>query len=494
MTLNYPKSFLSLLVIGFAIVAMPLMLALVSNAYSLEKLAEQSRQAVQQAVAVTQSSRALAALIPTLERNARQFAVTGDATFLEAYRSSRQSFDSLTKQMAASTLNAKQRAMLTDLNAREGIAFAALAAAQPGSQTQEQFRLKFSDIGRVADGLTAISNESIDQEVATLREQALRARNRTFWQILAMLPAAILLIAGFTFLLAQPIRQLDRSIRRLGDGQFNRPIKVEGPKDMVRLGEQLEWLRRRLLELEQQKTRFLQHISHELKTPLTALREGSDLLSTEVAGQLNDEQREIAQILQANSHELRRLIEDLINYSAVHAQTFYVDLTITQIRDVVLRVAKTQKIALVPKLLKLKLNCEKVTAHVDEEKLRVIVDNLLSNAIKYSPHAGNITIKLFKDAQNVVLEVSDEGPGVPKAERTKVFDPFYRGEEPERAPVKGTGLGLSIVQEYVKLHHGTIDIFDPPFDPPLRPRGAHFRVTLPRKRVTGAGQQLESAA
>lgn len=494
MRFNYPKSFLSLLVVGFAIVALPLILGLVSNAYSLEKLAEQSRQAVQQAVHVTQSSRALAGIVPTMERSARQYAVTGNAAFFDAYRTSRQSFTSLLQQMGTSPLSPKQKDMLADLKRRENSVFNDLNAMRVGPDADDPLRSQFAELGNVADTLTNTSNEVIDQEVAALREQALKARNRTFWQILAMVPAALFLIAGFTFLLSQPIRQLDKSIRRLGDGQFNRLIKVEGPQDMVKLGEQLEWLRRRLLELEQQKTRFLQHISHELKTPLTALREGSDLLSTEVAGQLNDEQREIAQILQANSHELRRLIEDLINYSSVHAQTFYVDLTITQIRDVVLRVAKTQKLALVPKAIKLNLNCEKVTAYVDEEKLRVIMDNLLSNAIKYSPTGGKITIKLFKDSSNVVIEVSDEGPGIPKIERARVFDPFYRGEEPERAPLKGTGLGLSIVQEYVKLHHGTIEIFDPPIDPPNRPRGAHFRLTLPRKRVTGAGQNLERAA
>jgi two-component system, NtrC family, sensor histidine kinase GlrK len=494
MKFNYPKSFLSLLVVGFAIVALPLILGLVSNAYSLEKLAEQSRQAVQQAVHVTQSSRALAGIVPSMERSARQYAATGNAAFLDAYRTSRQSFSSLLQQMGAAQLSAPQRDLLAELKRREAAAFTDLGNVRTGPEADEPIRAQFTELGNVADNLTNTSNEIIDQEVAALREQALRTRNRTFWQILAMVPAALFLIAGFTFLLSQPIRQLDRSIRRLGDGQFNRQIKVEGPQDMVKLGEQLEWLRRRLLELEQQKTRFLQHISHELKTPLTALREGSDLLSTGVVGQLNDEQREIAQILQANSHELRRLIEDLINYSAVHAQTFYVDLTITQIRDVILRVAKTQKLALLPKGIKLQLNCEKVTAYVDEEKLRVIVDNLLSNAIKYSPQNGKITIKLFKDTRNVVLEVSDEGPGIPKAERVRVFDPFYRGEEPERAPLKGTGLGLSIVLEYVKLHHGTIDIFDQPIEPPARPRGAHFRVTLPRKRVTGAGQNLEQAA
>jgi two-component system sensor histidine kinase GlrK len=484
MLLRYPKSFLSLTLLGFAIVSLPLIAALISNAYSLERLSEQSRLVVQQSVQVTQASRAIGGLIPSLERHARQYAVTGDRTFLDAYRATRQSFVTLTRNLGGDTLPTAQRESLKDLTEREQAVFDDLAKLTPGASANERLRVQFASLIATSDRFSDLSAQAIDVDVAALREQAARTRNRTFWQILAVVPAALLLIAGFTYALSQPIQQLGKSIRKLGDGQFNRSILVEGPADIVRLGEQLDWLRRRLMELEQQKTRFLQHISHELKTPLTALREGSDLLSAEVAGELNPEQREIAEILRANSLELRRLIEDLLNYSAVHAQTFYVDLSITQLRSVVYRVAKAHKLALMPKQLKLRMNCEKVTAYVDEEKLRVVVDNLLSNAIKYSPAGGTISIKLYKNDQTVVLQVSDEGPGIPRAERDSVFAPFYRGDEPARAPVKGTGLGLSIVREYVKLHHGTIEIFDPPIEPPAKPRGAHFRVILPRKRPT----------
>src|SRR5205085_11589544 len=167
--------------------------------------------------------------------------------------------------------------------------------------------------------------------------------------------------------------------RGLGEGRFARPIRIQGPGDMVRLGEQLDWLRERLLELEAQKTRFLQHISHELKTPLTALREGSDLLSSGVVGNLNAEQHEIARILQENSIELRKLIEGLLNYSAVHAQTSYLDASIVQLREVVRRVVNDRKLAIVAKDLRIELNCEHVTAYCDEEKVRGNLDNLLPN-------------------------------------------------------------------------------------------------------------------
>src|SRR5207244_1461614 len=207
---------------------------------------------------------------------------------------------------------------------------------------------------------------------------AVQSRNTVFWLMMVLVPAAVLLIAGLAFVISRPVTQVSESIRALGEGQFTRPIRIEGPRDLVRLGEQLDWLRQRLVALEAQKTRFLQHISHELKTPLTALREGSDLLSSGVVGNLNADQREIARILQENSIELRKLIEGLLNYSAVHAQASYLDAKIVPLNDLVRRVLNDRKLPIVAKGIRIELNCEHVTAYCDEEKIRVVLDNLLS--------------------------------------------------------------------------------------------------------------------
>jgi two-component system sensor histidine kinase GlrK len=193
-----------------------------------------------------------------------------------------------------------------------------------------------------------------------------------------------------------------------------------------------------------------------------------------VVGNLNAEQREIAQILQENSIELRKLIEGLLNYSAVHAQASYLDAKIVQLRDVVRRVVNDRKLAIVARGIRVDVNCENVTAYCDEEKIRVMLDNLLSNAVKFSPERGIISFKLYKEHGDAVFEVLDEGPGIPPSERDKVFDIFYRGTDAPIAAIKGSGLGLSIVKEYVQLHKGQVEILDGP--------GAHFRIRIPRKR------------
>jgi two-component system sensor histidine kinase GlrK len=474
MRITYPRSFLSLLLIGFTIVAGPLLLALFTNAVAFERLAGLSEQAVHSAVQVTQASRTLIGAINSLERSARQYAVAGEATFLEAYRGHRAAFRAILDRIGEGALSGGQRAEVAGIAQQEAAIDALVTRGRPTPDLSPRLQKEYAALYDSAQSLVRSGDAVIDEEIDKLRTAAVKSRNNVFWLVIALIPTAILLIAAFTFLISRPISQVSRSIRHLGEGEFAKPIRVEGPADMVRLGEQLDWLRERLVTLEAQKTRFLQHMSHELKTPLTALREGSDLLSSGVVGNLNAEQREIARILQENSIELRKLIEGLLNYSAVHATASYLDASIVQLRDVVKRVVNDRKLAIVTKGLTVDLNCESVSAYCDEEKIRVLLDNLLSNAVKYSPERGLIAIKLYRDEGDAVFEVRDDGPGIPAPEREKVFEAFYRGTDVPVAAIKGSGLGLSIVKEYVQLHGGRIEILDGP--------GAHFRIHLPRRR------------
>ena len=475
MRFKYPRSFLSLLVIGFTIVAAPLLFALFSNAIAFERLAGLSEQAVHSAVKVTQASRSLVTTVNSLERSARQYAVAGEGTYLESYHGHRETFQQLMRQLDAMTLSDEQRTEVASI-AKDGDAIDDyIAKTGPTPVLAQYLQREFASLTDRTHRLVALGDHVIDESIEQLRTQAVQSRNSVFWLMMALIPTAVLLIASFTYLIARPITQVSAGIQGLGEGHFGKEIQIEGPGDMVRLGEQLDWLRERLLTLESQKTRFLQHVSHELKTPLTALREGSDLLSSGVVGTLNAEQREIARILKENSIELRKLIEGLLNYSAVHAQTQYLDAKIVPLKDLVMRVINDRKLAIVAKGIRIELNVETVSAYCDEDKIRVVMDNLLSNAIKYSPERGLISMKLYKERSDAVFEVLDEGPGIPGPERDKVFEAFYRGADTPVAAVKGSGLGLSIVKEYVTLHRGRVEILEGP--------GAHFRIHFPRRKA-----------
>ena len=468
----YPRSFSKLLFVGFALIALPLMFALVNNAISIDQLGNQSQKAVYQAVQATQSSRKLAELIPAMERAGHQMIILGDRGLLDTYRVLRKQLIATASEFSRLPFDSEQRDSLREILRGETGIYDVLANEAARPEELQKAVQAFVDLAERAQTINQRSNELIDREVENMRATARQAQQITLWQLLALFPVVIFLVVGFTILIARPIRQIDGAIRRLGEADFSVPVHVGGPEDIQQLGERLDWMRKRLADLEQQKNRFLRHMSHELKTPLTALREGAELLSEEVVGKLTPEQREIAEILRHNSIELQKLIEDLLSYGASQAQKPAVEVARVELSRVADRVLDDQKLALRAKHLKLDVNVPDLALNADSEKLRVMLDNLLSNAIKFSPPGGTISLSARKSGDEVELDVVDQGPGIAPEERSLVFEPFYRGRHAADALVKGTGIGLSVVREYAQMHGGGAEVVE-------EEHGAHIRVRLP---------------
>ena len=111
--------------------------------------------------------------------------------------------------------------------------------------------------------------------------------------------------------------------------------------------------------------------------------------------------------------------------------------------------------------------------HADAKR-RLILENLVSNAVKYSPKGGALHLRALISGTHLIIDVADNGPGIPKDERVNVFGAFYTGRAAAGISVKGTGIGLSVVLEFVTAHGGTVQIVDGQYP------GAHFRIQMPR--------------
>ena len=477
MPLLQPDSFPKLLVIGFAMVALPLIIALINNAITIDQFANRSQHAVHQAVQSTQSSRRLAELLATLERNAKQVVILGNRTPLKAYEANRASFQQAVAEFGALQLDAEQRVALTAIVSGEAQSYAVLRNPQSAAPDVVLAAGEYVKLSKQAVDIIAHGDWMIDREIEAMQQIAARAQRIAFWQMLALVPVALLLAAGFTVLIARPIRQIDTALRRMGGGDFSAPVGVSGPRDLQLLGRRIEWLRHRLTELEQQKNRFLRQVSHELKTPLTALREGSELLSEEVLGKLTSEQQEVAGILRANSIELQRLIEDLLSYGAAEFHRREMRYANVEMHRVVARVLDDQNLALRARALRIAPHIDDVVLEADFEKMRIMLDNLVSNAAKFAPEGSVVIIESRVVADQLVVEVADEGPGIPPVERERVFDPFYRGRNASGGRMPGSGIGLSIVRDYAQAHGGTVEVVDEP-----NRAGARLRVTMPLRQ------------
>jgi two-component system sensor histidine kinase GlrK len=469
-----PRSFLQLVLLGFALVTLPLIIATINATLSVGHLADQSQQAVQDAVQVTQSSRLLVEHLIDTERYARQYHVLGDASLFDTYATAHQHLASLTSDMSRLPLNDYQQRQLNILIAKEHAVFETLKEYARKSVESEKAIAEFSSLTALARAILSQSNQMIDRQLDSMQQAAVQAQRILVWQALAVIPGTILFTTIFATLISRPIRQIRQAIRCLGEGDFSTAVTITGPRDLETLGQGLDWLRCRLFDLEQAKRKFLGHVSHELKTPLTAIREGVELLAEGVVGRVSPQQLEIVQILQDKTRHLQELIENLLNFSMAHARNAVLSRQSVPLHRLLDEVATDHKPVMLAKDVSLDLAASEVLVLGDDEKLRVVIDNLFSNAVKYSPDGGTIHVSLQCQDACAVLDVVDAGPGLDETDKDKIFEAFYQGESPsEGTAVKGNGLGLAIVREYLSAHEGTIELVDD------LPSGAHFRVTLP---------------
>lgn len=467
-----PAPFLKLVITGFLLVSLPLVGGLVSAWYSVDRLEAQSRGALYTAAKATQNSRALLAQALDLERKARQFAILGDAPSLRAFEDKAATAGETLGRLGTLALPPVQRDEMRALRSRLDQIVAAVRRGATEPRLVRQIGADFEELNQRARQIHEASNAWAAEEADALQRTAAKAKHVLLWQAAALIPAVILLGAVFAVLIFRPVHQIHRAIVALGEGDLRSPITVKGPRDLKLLGERLDWLRRRLAESLDQKRRFLAHLSHDLKTPLTAVREGAELLAEEVVGGLNTDQREIAEILRHNSVKLHRSIQALLDFGLTAAPTEAARPERVPLCPLVEGLLADHKPALMKKDLTLKTDLSAVSVRGNGEELRVIIDNLLSNAVKFTPAGGRISVTVSRRSDAAWVEVADTGPGVAEGERERVFDAFYRGASRGDGPIVGSGLGLSIASELAASHGGAIEIVG-------GGPGARFRLSLP---------------
>lgn len=476
-------SFRQLLLLAFVLIALLLGAVSLSGLQALQGILAKSREAGQQSIQLNLSIRGLDERSTDMERAARQYLVLGDDAL-------RQRFDDAANQAQAlllplgqypPTATLAQQWLASVVRVRSQLADRRLALAARGKTVAAEF-LTLDSISR---GLALQVQQSIAEHNREVQDALEQQRNRQVQQVLVAIVAAAAAALAFGLWLTQPLRRLGRSIVALGEGRLNEPVDIRGPSDLASLGRQLDWLRLRLTELDENKARFLRHTSHELKTPLAALREGVALLDEGVGGKLSAEQAEIIGILQHNTGVLQRQIEDLLRYNAAAFDARQLQRRPTLLYALVENVVQAQRLSWQARGLAVVVEGEATLTHpVDPERLGMALGNLLSNAIWFSPAGGRIRwwVGLLGSPENrhIALQINDDGPGITDADREHIFDPFYRGSAQPPAhstnilaiPPRGSGIGLAIVREQATAHGGRVQLM-------ADAGGACFRILLP---------------
>ena len=221
------------------------------------------------------------------------------------------------------------------------------------------------------------------------------------------------------------------------------------------------------------KAAFVQNVSHELRTPLTIAYGYVSLLNSGELGELQEIQREPVTVVARRLKLLTELVDDL--KTILEADTQQIQTEAVNLSEIVRKLAVDFQVAAEKAGLTLHTEIEPELPAVsgDSMHLHRVLDNLLSNALKFTPAGGQVSVRLRQAEQNLVMEVTDTGIGIPEDKLDRVFERFYQVDGRMSRRYGGTGLGLALVKEVVESNGGTVKVTSRPG------QGSTFTVTLP---------------
>ncbi|WP_154753892.1 HAMP domain-containing sensor histidine kinase [Erwinia sorbitola] len=441
---------------AFLLVLLPLLVLAWQAWESLSALSDRAADTNRTTLTDVRRSEAMARTALELERSYRQYCVLDDPMLARLYQTQRSRYSQMLDAHAP---------VLPDIRTWQILRQNLTQLSQIKCQNS-------SPVSAAADQLEAFSAAN-SQLVKATREvvfsrglqlqREIAERGQYFgWQALILFLLSLGLVVLFTRMIIGPVKAVERMINRLGEGRpLGNSLAFKGPREIRSLGQRILWLSERLAWLESQRHEFLRHISHELKTPLASMREGTELLADEVVGALTPDQKEVVSILNDSSRHLQTLIEQLLDYNRKLADG-PVALEDVQLRPLIDSLVAAHSLTARAKQLHISIDLQADSCRAEPTLLLRAIDNLYSNAVHYGAESGNIWIRSRQQGNRVVIEVANTGTPVPAAERAMIFEPFFQGNLQRKGAVKGSGLGLSIAKDCLRRLQGDLQLIDSP--------------------------------
>ena len=462
-----PRSLRQLVTLSFLLILLPLLVLAWQAWQSLNMLSAQAEQTNRTTLIDSRRSEAMANIALDMERSYRQYCVLDDPTLAKVYQNQRKRYGEMLEAHAGVlpdiALYQKLRQNLQDL--------AQLQCTNSGPQKQ------------AADHLAAFSSANGELVQATRTvvfsrgqqlQQAIAERGQFFgWQALVLFLVSLAMVLLFTRMIIGPVKGIESMINQLGEGQsLDGEVMFRGPRELRSVGQRIVWLSERLSWLESQRHQFLRHLSHELKTPLASMREGTELLADQVVGPLNAEQKEVVAILDSSSRNLQTLIEQLLDYNRKLNETA-IRMEPVVLAPLVDMVIAAHSLPARAKMMHTQVDLQTPSCLAEPTLLMNALDNLYSNAVHYGTESGNIYLQSRREGDKVIIDVTNTGTPIPAAEKIMIFEPFYQGSHQRKGAVKGSGLGLSLARDSVRKMHGELHLVD------TEDGNVCFRIELP---------------
>jgi signal transduction histidine kinase len=293
------------------------------------------------------------------------------------------------------------------------------------------------------------------------------------WPSVSGVLAALVAMAFVWFLsrgMTSPLREMAAAADAMARGDYTRRVTTNSHDEVGALAHAFNDMAAELAEIDRVRRDLVANVSHELRTPITALQAALENLVDGVA----DPDPATFRTMLAQVERLGRLVTQLLDLSRLEAGTVPLARELFRVEPLLEHAVREQQLHEPAVDVAVSVEPADLTADGDPERVHQVVANLLENAVRYTPHGGTVEVRARRNERGVIIEVLDEGPGIPDGERTRVFERFYRADAARSSSAGGAGLGLAIARWIVDLHGGDIH-------PERRdPRGCRMVVTLPR--------------
>ena len=290
------------------------------------------------------------------------------------------------------------------------------------------------------------------------------------WLLIFTLLLGSATAAGFSVAFFAPISRLSRAMKEVADGNFH--VKVETKsifRDIRDIYDNFDLMVRELSATETLQTDFISNVSHEFKTPISAIEGYASLLQEHQ--QSREEQDEYIDKILFNTRRLSALAGNILLLSKLDSQSIHPQRERFRLDEQVRQSILALERKWTEKEVDFDVDLDEIEFTGYEGLLQHVWSNLIDNAIKFSPHGGLIRMRMLREDGHILFTIDNEGPSIPDADKARIFNKFYQGDSSHES--EGNGLGLSLVRKIVTMHGGEVRVEDPVNG------GCRFAVTLP---------------
>jgi signal transduction histidine kinase len=281
----------------------------------------------------------------------------------------------------------------------------------------------------------------------------------------------------------RPIRELDRGMRRVADGDFKASLTIPADRsdEFGTLSASFQDMTRQLAELDKLKAEFVSVASHELKTPINVIIGYTQLLREELYCPLTDKQRKVADVLENQSKTLARLVSQLLDVTRFEAGAGKLEVRPIDLNHMLHQLEQAFQVLADQRGIRFNVVAHDGlpgTVHWDADRVNEVLGNLLSNAFKFTERGGEVQLTVIPTDHSVQMEVRDTGAGIPPEQLPRIFEKFFQADNQDAAAHGGSGLGLAIAHTIVQAHGGQIAC-----DSTLG-EGTTFTIVLPEQATS----------